>query len=65
VIRVVVQYSPTLFSIGIVDESAVTPTFEHNGITYYKAETHERWVLYKPSGLGWWRRLACANLFHI
>lgn len=52
-IRIVVQHAPNLYALGLVEEAAVTPTFEHGGTTYYKAETHDHWVLYKPALSGW------------
>lgn len=53
VIRVVVQHSPTLFSISLADERALTSTFEYQDQTFYRAETHDHWVLYKAALSGW------------
>lgn len=52
-IRVVVQHSPSLYSIAPAEEAALTSTFEHEGQTYYRAETHDHWVLYKAALSGW------------
>lgn len=54
-IRVVVQESPTLFALGTYpgDADTLAPTFEREGQTYYRAETHLHWVLYKKAISGW------------
>lgn len=51
--RVVVQHSPSLFSLAPADETTLTAVFEHNGQTYYRAETHAHWVLYRAALSGW------------
>lgn len=52
-IRVVVEVEPTIYTLGICDEAAVTPTFVHQGTTYYLCERRARWVRYKPALSGW------------
>jgi hypothetical protein len=52
-IRVVCQCAPNLFTISLVDEANLEPTFMHDGTTYYRAETHHHYVLYKAAVSGW------------
>ena len=52
-IRVVVQHAPNLYALSLVDEAHLQPVFEHNGETYYRAETHAHWILYKRAVSGW------------
>lgn len=52
-IRVVVQESPNLFALCYEDEATLLQTFVHNGRTYYRAETHNHYVLYRAAISGW------------
>jgi hypothetical protein len=54
-IRVVVQDSPSLFALALFpgDASTLQPTFEREGATYYRAEVHNHYVLYKRAISGW------------
>lgn len=55
-IRVVAQHAPNLYAIlGLFPNDAETlaPTIAINGLTYYRAESHDRWVLYKAALSGW------------
>lgn len=52
-IRVVIQHSPSLFSMALVDEVDLTPTFAYDDQTYYRAETHDHYVLYRAAISGW------------
>lgn len=54
-IRVVVEHTPSLFSIALVDEKLLegSNTFEYEGVTCYRAETHDHYVLYRRALTGW------------
>lgn len=53
-IRVVAQHSPNVYAIvGLFDEENLTPTVQLEGVTYYRAETHVHFVLYKAAISGW------------
>lgn len=52
-IRVVCQHSPSLFSLSIADEKSLVPTFVHEGVTFYRSETHNHYVLYRSAISGW------------
>lgn len=56
VIRVVVQHSPSLYAIlGAypVDSEFLTLTLKMDGQTFYRAETHDTYVLYRAALSGW------------
>lgn len=58
-IRVVAQHSPSLFAIlGLAEEHELPPQMKVEGhdTTYYRAETHDHYVLYKAAISGWERR---------
>lgn len=53
-IRVVAQHAPNLFAIlGFIEPDECPIELTVNDLTYYKAERHERWVLYKAALSGW------------
>lgn len=55
-VRVVAQHAPNLYAIlGVFPANAETlaPTIALDGRTYYRAETHDHWVLYKAALSGW------------
>lgn len=53
-IRVVLQYSPTLFGIaGLYDDAACHQTVHENGQTFYRARSTPRWILYRHTVKGW------------
>ncbi len=53
-IRVVAQHSPSLFGfLGLFKEARLTPTLDVGGHTYYRAESHKHYVLYKAALSGW------------
>lgn len=55
IVRVVAQESPTLFRIlgGAELDTLQREFVGSDGITYYRAETHDHWVLYKAAISGW------------
>jgi hypothetical protein len=54
-IRVIIQESPSLFALAIFpgDPETLGMTFEREGHTYYRAEIHHHYVLYKKAVSGW------------
>lgn len=52
-IRVVVEHTPALFAIlGLYDDN-LPQTLTIDGQTFYRAETHDHYVLYKAALSGW------------
>jgi hypothetical protein len=53
--RVVIQESPSLFALAIFPGTPedLSPTFEKDGVTYYRSEIHHHYVLYKKAISGW------------
>lgn len=55
-IRVVAQHAPNLFAIfGLAEKHEDCPATLHvdDRGTYYRAESHDHWVLYKAALSGW------------
>lgn len=53
-IRVVIEESPTLYRIlGLAAVEDVAQVFEATGRTFYRAELHNHYILYKAAISGW------------
>ena len=53
-VRVVAQHAPNLFAIvGLFDPDGLPSSTEFDGETYYRAESHDHWILYKRAVTGW------------
>jgi hypothetical protein len=52
-IRAVFAIRPGLFGLVPLEDTEIVPTMRVEGTTYYRAETHDHWVLYKPALSGW------------
>lgn len=53
-IRVMAEDGPTLIRhLGLVDAETLTKVIQVDGETFYRAETHDHYVLYKKALSGW------------
>lgn len=49
-IRIVVEYHPRLFAIlGLFDPKKASPILERDGVSFYKAESHDHYILYRQA----------------
>ncbi|HKB80739.1 MAG TPA: hypothetical protein VKH35_13580 [Thermoanaerobaculia bacterium] len=52
-IRVVFEYTPSIFGLVYLDEAELTPVITYGGRSYYRAETHQHYVKYRSALSGW------------
>jgi hypothetical protein len=51
--RAIFRYSPNLDVLVCLDDAEIKPEIRADGSTFFLAERHDHWVLYKRAISGW------------